>query len=315
MPTYASYNVLGSNISTNEIEDGAIKSDKLDEDFKQKAINKPIGENQIDIIELQADASVSPFDHDTLISETFTDADGFNNLVDTGSTTATHLTNFYQSPFVTGGGDNLTGIPAQNGTSTDLTYTLTTTIKGYIPRLLMQTTSAGDVTITIKDSGGELCATKTQNINGTAYFTFTLADYVKLIPVGNFSVQITCAVTFYTKSAITWSGTYLSVSNQTMQATTSTGASVDFTYGDYADGTIFVTLPTISGTITHTALIINGTTTGTYSLVEGANEDTGLIIGGTENAISSLTANPTTLKIEVPSGTYVKTFCLKLWKS
>jgi hypothetical protein len=52
-------------------------------------------QQQIDIIELQANASVTPFDHDTLISDTFSDADGFKDSVNTGNTTAKFDTNKY----------------------------------------------------------------------------------------------------------------------------------------------------------------------------------------------------------------------------
>lgn len=51
---------------------------------------------QIDIIELQANASVTPIDHDTLISDTFIDADGYKDSVNTGNTTATFDANKYQ---------------------------------------------------------------------------------------------------------------------------------------------------------------------------------------------------------------------------
>lgn len=51
---------------------------------------------QIDIIELQANASVAPFDHDTLLSDTFSDADGYKDSVNTTNTTATFNTNLYK---------------------------------------------------------------------------------------------------------------------------------------------------------------------------------------------------------------------------
>lgn len=53
-------------------------------------------QQEIEIIELQANASITPLDHDSLISETFSDATGYNNLVDTGNTDATFTTNKYK---------------------------------------------------------------------------------------------------------------------------------------------------------------------------------------------------------------------------
>ena len=57
-------------------------------EFENDNITTPIAENQIEIIEIQADNSYTPIDHDSLISETFSDADGYNGYVNTGNTTA-----------------------------------------------------------------------------------------------------------------------------------------------------------------------------------------------------------------------------------
>lgn len=59
-------------------------------------LNLEVAEQQIDIIELQANAAVTPFDHDTLIIDTFSDSTGYNDSVNTGNTTATFSTNKYR---------------------------------------------------------------------------------------------------------------------------------------------------------------------------------------------------------------------------
>lgn len=64
-------------------------------DDNELPITREVGEHELEIIELQADAGITPLDHDTLISETFTDADGLNNTINTGLTTATFSTNKY----------------------------------------------------------------------------------------------------------------------------------------------------------------------------------------------------------------------------
>ena len=100
MPKYSSYNPLGNSIETTEITAGAITADKLgtgavtnakladnavtDDKISSNLLNR----GQLEIIELQANTSVTPIDHDSMILETFSDADGYNNLVNTGNTTA-----------------------------------------------------------------------------------------------------------------------------------------------------------------------------------------------------------------------------------
>ncbi|MBU0959709.1 MAG: hypothetical protein KKB31_07220, partial [Nanoarchaeota archaeon] len=58
---------------------------------------REVAEHEIEIIELQANASLTPFDHDTLISDTFSDTTGYNNLVNIGNTTAIFDTNKYSN--------------------------------------------------------------------------------------------------------------------------------------------------------------------------------------------------------------------------
>lgn len=62
---------------------------QIKDDWENAQITEPIAEQQIEIIELQANATVTPFDHDTLISDTFSDTTGYKNTVQTGTTTAT----------------------------------------------------------------------------------------------------------------------------------------------------------------------------------------------------------------------------------
>jgi hypothetical protein len=50
---------------------------------------------ELNIIELQANAEVTPIDHDTLLSDTFSDADGYKDSVNTENTTANFNTNKY----------------------------------------------------------------------------------------------------------------------------------------------------------------------------------------------------------------------------
>lgn len=51
---------------------------------------------ELAIIELQANTEVTPIDHDTLLSDTFSDADGYKDSVDTENTTADFNVSLYQ---------------------------------------------------------------------------------------------------------------------------------------------------------------------------------------------------------------------------
>lgn len=70
------------------IKTGATGQIYVDED--ELPVTREVAEHEMEIIELQANASITPFDHDTLISDTFTDEDGYVNTVDLSGTTASH---------------------------------------------------------------------------------------------------------------------------------------------------------------------------------------------------------------------------------
>ena len=69
----SSGNILGSTIEENELN---------------TTIFDDLAKHEIEIIELQANSTTSPLDHDTLVSDTFSDSNGYNNTVDTGLTDA-----------------------------------------------------------------------------------------------------------------------------------------------------------------------------------------------------------------------------------
>ena len=57
-------------------------------DIIDPSLTIDVQEHEIEIIELQANATVTPFTHDTMISDTFSDADGYEGSVQVGTTTA-----------------------------------------------------------------------------------------------------------------------------------------------------------------------------------------------------------------------------------
>lgn len=87
--------VSASNFDDETIDVNASNELRIKPEYENELVGA-IAEHEVEIIELQAGATATPFDHDTLVSDTFSDADGYRNSVETGTTTATHDTNKYK---------------------------------------------------------------------------------------------------------------------------------------------------------------------------------------------------------------------------
>jgi hypothetical protein len=68
---------------------------QIKETYEASNIATPISENQCDIIELHAAATLSGLTHDSIISDTMSDSNGYKNSVDTVNTTAAYGTGKY----------------------------------------------------------------------------------------------------------------------------------------------------------------------------------------------------------------------------
>lgn len=87
--------IIPDRIDASAVDGTTITLDSDDNLTIHPNLLKQNAEQEIEIIELQANAGVTDIDHNTLISETFSDSDGFNDSVNTGNTTATFSTNKY----------------------------------------------------------------------------------------------------------------------------------------------------------------------------------------------------------------------------
>lgn len=337
--------IIPSRIDANSVDNEYIVLDSnekitLGEDYQKDLVNsrKEISEHEIEIIELQANASVTPNDHDTLISDTFSDSNGYENSVDIGNSDTTFDTNKYKREnesrsdnshgegFASSG--NFSGyagfkvvankncliysVTKNSGCTADTAY-----IFDSFGSLLSSGSFSGDIAVLdtpveISNGSTYYVATKndddstyTQIYGGTSNFPFEFTDI-------NFTAYIDGT------DPTSWNNEDTSYKKNIVTITTQ-----DFPQSK----TTKINLPTISGTVIATQLILNcpERETGdsiTYNLSDGSNEDSGLA-EETKNDITNLIDNPTNISINLnPKGNNatdgypsVKSYCLKLWKS
>jgi len=308
--------------------------------------NNSIIEHEIEIFELQANASITPFDHDSIISDTFSDSGGYGDSVNTGNTTATFDTNKYKR--INHGGQATDTIDSGYSTnSQNIRRGVKFSVSNVSNLTLTQVvkSSATDATTCelLDATGGTLLSSQTFSGNN-ATFNYTLTAGTTYIIIA-WSGYIT-----------SYTGAYKTDSypkSETNDITFLAGAydngdenpdSVDWVFPTGVNsqiGIISITttvvspdeyveinLPTISGTVTDTELIIRDSDREsgdniTYKLEDAsANTDEDLELE-TMNALTNLVSNPTILRINlIATGTSpttgspaVKTFALKLWKS
>ena len=93
--------VIPSTVDSSSTDNETLDVDSNDKlrikpEYEDAHITTPNAEQDIEIIELQANASVTPLTHDSLVSEAFSDVSGYNNYVNTGNSTAVFNTNKYE---------------------------------------------------------------------------------------------------------------------------------------------------------------------------------------------------------------------------
>ncbi len=305
--------------STNKLkvcEDGSNFKDISDvssADFS--AINLEIAGQAIEIIELQANATIDPFDHDTLISETFSVAGGYNNYVNVGNTTAHFSTNKYQK-----------NLSLDNPKDTDATEYST----GSTSWVLMKTFDLSGNPYKIYKVG---CQAKSDS-TPPGYFKFvvTYADdstetLEQQIHTNSYNVYL-------------WQYDYPSDLTQNVKKVEvylkrgqGTQYIKDLSLWEYDTNPqiVEINLPTITGTITYTQLVANTPDRESGDDVKYDLYDT---VGNHDDDLDINTKNPLTncdgtkisggkIKIKLipkptnPTEGYpsIKSFCLKLWKS
>lgn len=288
-------------------------------------------QQSIEIIELQANASVSPLTHDSIISDTFSDATGYNNSVNTGNTTALFSTNKYIRSSA-GGGVNASGF--SYGTTSDNGKNglkITAKLNCTITKITKDSQSNATTCYIRADDGTELA---------TASFSGNDATFSQAI-VNGLSYHIECdkATALYTPSYLATGQTYPVVCNNLNYVGGSVNASDNTqawniasitTSGTAIDECVQIDLPAITGTITHTELVVNDAdaetgTSITYKLIDNAsNQDDALAVNIQNALISCDGTKITNGKIEIQlhkgaAGTSgkpsVKSYALKLWKA
>ena len=307
-------------------------------------------EHELEIIELQANSTLTPIDHDTLISDTFSDDDGYLDSVNTANTNAVFDTNKYKAGTATVkqtiGADSANAVWGS---------------AGYL-HLSSDFTASGNhefnkVTIEIRYSGTPLTGTGVLKLyaesgtkpTGSALWTSETLDLTtvtgSMLPYeftgsGDSSYTMTSATkyclvfepssqggdyvvtrgvgsggTIWYWNGSAWGNNTTFQTYAIFELTTAVGIQVE------------IDLPAISGTVTHTQLLVNDVDRETgddiqYELYDDTDTDTALELD-TKNAIVNLTENPTVLRILLipkttsPTAGYpsLKTYCLKLWKA
>lgn len=340
--------------STDDVTIDVSATDKIriKPEFENNNITRPIAKNQIEIIELQANASVTPFDHDSLLSDTFSDADGYNDTVDTGNTTAGFSTDKYtttteakifseeiddrENPNYTSGGQ-------ATWFALDFTPASNVTVKKVSLKFGTKEGSGCDVTAHIYSDDGadspnvslkEIETIGKASINASAWNDFEDVDGVALtqgtkywlvfIPsdgggVNRFNLRQRNGAGIGHDYSVDGGSNWGSEANTT-----------NFRVYSNATGDVLVQcdLATITGSVTDVELVCNcpDRETGddvTFDVVDGsANTDTGIALN-TKFTLVNLTGNPEIIKINLepkattPTGGYpsVKTYALKVWKS
>lgn len=150
---------------------------------------------------------------DSLAADRFTDADGVNNTVNTGSSTAVFDTDNYSLDLNEGTPESSTTVINNDGQA-DFTTTIVVSGKGYFNNIAAEAASGGSRTITIKDSGSNILATKTFS---AVDVDLVPSDYTRFIDNETITVEFTMTGNFiYFKNSQSYSGTDFSFTSQTI---------------------------------------------------------------------------------------------------
>lgn len=293
-------------------------------------------EMELEIIELQANAAVTPLDHDNLVSETFSDTDGYNDLVNTGNTDATHMGDRYgnsNAVALAHGVTYDTGGSVTNYRGARVTPNVPLAIKS----VTKHSTSAATSCIIYDSSDNNI---------GSASFSGDVATFAAAVVLekgSSYRIVVYAGGAGYTEryktGGVPVSGTYLDWDGGTHGAAGSWNDDnfmrcvLSVTCEDQSGGTVIeIDLPTISGEVTDTELVVNDDDTRetgdsiTYDIEDtDTTADTAQALN-TKNQLTNPDGTKITggkIKINLtpagspshPTAPAVKTFCLKLWKA
>ena len=301
-------------------------------------LSDTVVEHEIEIIELQANAGTEPFDHDSLISDTYSDSDGYDNTVNTGNTDANFDSNKYER-------DNDTGVEQNHAvafTNTDGARSVPEGVKILINNTAYKILAIGkDPLCTadeayILDSGKNIIATTDNFVGNIAKFS----QPIELVAASAYYLAVDKpSGTYNGRNEGAGSPAY-PIAGTEFNYTTGFAANIDDATVLYNVTTAYAftaqpskliehDLPTITGSVVETQLIVRDSDRESgdevnYQLEDGsANVDQDLELN-TLNPITALVSNPTKMRIKlIPANTTnpvdgspaVRTYALKLWKS
>lgn len=284
----------------------------------EEELNKVLAQHEIELIELQANGTITPVDHDTLISDTFSDSTGYENTVNTGNTTATFDTNKYKrvelltSNTTTNGNVKLGGdgagvyirtqsfevasatsikaistyANAKNGTGT-FDVRIETDNAGVPSGTLVHANAVKQATIaSASGSGAEWIITF-----DTAFAVSANTRYHIVFKTSAFGVNDYVQVT--RNSSSSYANGNMCYATQAAPTAYTAEASNDMyfkVYGASGSKLIEIDLPALTGTITHTQLVVNAPEreTGdgvTYKLIDSAANNDASLATDTKNAL------------------------------
>jgi hypothetical protein len=306
---------------------------QIKETYESNHIIRPVAESQIDIIELQANATLTGLTHDSMISDTMNDATGYKNTVQTGTTTAAFSTNKYIAAgsselkdSVTDGTQRIAyGHDAANKYSgaTFVAGSNFTLNKIDLEMKYMTGAPTGNSVLKIYAVDGSIhptgaaLATSTNTLAHNtltadyAWYSFNFAGLALTVGTTYMAILVSDSATgvgaypnYQAKNSVTGAMMAYSADGSSWSYTADRALNIK-TYGALAsaDGIVDISLGTISGTVTHTELVCNcpDRETGdsvTYKLKNATQEDDALALN-TKNALSNLTSNPTGIEIKL----------------
>lgn len=219
---------------------------------------------------------------DFLATDEFTDANGANNTINTGSTTAVYNSNLnaYKLAGNTGTAEDSTAVTTTDGTSSVISFDVDISATGFINQVEVDNNTVGTKVLIIKKNGTQV-ATIDTTATGDVTFTLVVGDYSSIFESGDTATVEITAVNggLNYKNTYSYSGTDFSITNE--QVGGSTGSSlvpVSFTDSTgFTSGTIVLadadTL-TLDGTEKSICVYIDSINTSNTSLSVKAGDGT-----------------------------------------
>lgn len=319
--------IVGDGETIEQNSDGEIAVKKT----YQESLAQSIAEAEIEIIQIQAALTYTPIDHDSLISDTMSDTNGYENSVDTANTTA-RWTGALVYARQSANGTQATGKTLSSSGAV-------TESQGY------RFTAIGNWSIVSATKHASCTATRCRlftdagAVLGTASFSGTTATFSSPIALTNntvYRIEADNSGASYTRQYLASAGYVFATtgmqftsgsSNQAGTSDTNAYNLVSFdAQGNTNTQVVKANLGTITGIVSAVQLVLNcpNRETGdnvTFDITDGTTTLTNQVVG--QKITWTGSSNPSSININlVPkSPTYtdgtpsIKTYALKIWKA